>query len=88
MLTKRRGTGSTKNDDFDDGLVFFQSTEGKKKKYRGKCHKCDKWGHKAKDCTAAEETAGADDDRSRASGYSQLSQERAARRAAPSTWSG
>ena len=93
LLTKRRGPESSKKDDFDDGFVFHQSAVGgKKKKFRGKCHKCDVWGHKAKDCTASAQAGGADDDRSHASERTTQSQliarARAERRAATSDFSG
>ena len=62
MLTKRRGTVSSKKDDFDDGVMLLQfEPKPRKKKFRGKCNKCGKWGHKAADCTA-ESTSGAADD--------------------------
>ena len=62
LVTKRRGTVSSKKDDFDDGVMLLQfEQKPKKKKFRGKCNKCGKWGHKAADCTA-ESTSGAADD--------------------------
>ena len=65
MLTKRRGTVSSKKDDFDNGVMLLQfEPKPKKKKFRKKCHNCDKWGHKAADCTAGSTSGGADDNAS------------------------
>ena len=51
----RRG-GSSQKDDYADGVSLVQATRttdrSKRRKFRGKCHKCGKRGHFARDCTA------------------------------------
>ena len=57
LLMKRR-CGSSQKDDYANGVLLLQATrttdKSKKKKFRGKCHKCGKRGHFARDCTASE----------------------------------
>ena len=53
LLTRRRGTILSKKDDFDDGVLLLQfESKSAKKKYRGKCGNCNKWGHKTELCHA------------------------------------
>ena len=50
--------GSSQKDDYADGVSLLQATrttdKSKKRKFRGKCHKCGKRSHFARDCTAGE----------------------------------
>ena len=95
LLTKRRGDDkkSSKKDDYEDGVhSFFQVPPKGRRKRNGKhCTRCGKWNHKAKDCQAtdAELLDLADDDRSRRSVQTSVSErDRAVRRAATNEWSG